>query len=363
MRGTCERGAPGRPPSGRWRPGSAARAALLALACCGLARTVGATGRGDSELEDAARRASLVRRASFVVVAAAQSLARTDVRATVREHDVTAPDGCGSVWGTWTAAGCAEHGDFSVAVSADGAFGVVTSSDGRAVRVLPGATHDEAVFRAVAARAPSRADPDASRDSHDERDAATPRRAPGAQRRAARIIDIAVLFTPRALVECGAGREHLKHCFAAAVATANEAALSFGEDVCFRLVGVVAAPVDCRGSSASELWDRVRGAHGAPLAAHCERVRAALGADIVCLVAGRRGDRTAGFATWSESLPDASAGRVAHVVVRADSLRAADLTLAHELGHALGLGHDVRTSSAMGPASARRARVYPAAAR
>jgi len=169
-----------------------------------------------------------------------------------------------------------------------------------------------------------------------------------------RALDVLVLYTPRALIDVGGSREHLKHCVDSALSTANEAFGAPSVNVAFHRRALVPVPTDDGGQSLRTIWRRLREPTSPRFGQLASLLVRRTQPDIVLLVTGRRSERCHGYAG-----PPRSDAEAAFAVLPVTELRHGDLTLAHELGHAVGLPHSglrVASSDLMSVDCAARAR-------
>ena len=264
-------------------------------------------------------------------------------------------------WGTWTLPGNRDKraayadGDF-IYVEYDGRIGgSVTGLGTHDVLLAPAGNGRVRMSRAFAPAA-QLCDEQAAANSSDNiwaipPSVLRPRASP------LRPLDLLVLYTPRALIDAGGSREHLKHCLDAALSTANEAFGAPETNITFHRRALVPVPTDDAGQSLHTIWRRLREPTSPRFGQLAAALHHQLRPDAILLITGRRAERCHGYAS-----PPRTPAEPAFAVVPITELRHGDLTLAHELGHCVGLEHrsdEAAASSVMGTGSPRRRREAP----
>ena len=155
-------------------------------------------------------------------------------------------------------------------------------------------------------------------------------------------VDVLIVFSPEAAAASG-GDDGMRALADLSVSATNDALANSLVDARVRLVDVRVLPYVESGSMSIDL-DRIT----APADGHLDDVHAlrqASGADIVSLVVEQNREGFEGLA-WLMQQPSPSFQSLAFSVVLRRS--AANLTLAHEIGHNLGLSHDRPNASSPG---------------
>ncbi len=150
------------------------------------------------------------------------------------------------------------------------------------------------------------------------------------------VIDVLALYTPGALAYHGGDAGRLQAHFSAAIETANLALVNSEIAAVFRIVGV--QPISYTGSNDLFL-DRIRltnPSDGFMDSAHT--LRNTFGADLVTLLT--EGAQNGGNASLPTNLTELNSGNFAFSANNIDAIQPGNLTLAHELGHNLGGGHE-----------------------
>ncbi len=148
-----------------------------------------------------------------------------------------------------------------------------------------------------------------------------------------RVIRVLFLYTLRALAECGGRRERLRQLVWATLDPTNETYAPHG--IHFAAADILPVPDDDRGLSGRQLCHALDNPGSREFGAIAAALETALDVDRICLIASRRG-REHGYALMPSERSGSTCGKL---VVRVADLGHGDLTLAHELGHTLGLEH------------------------
>ncbi len=154
-----------------------------------------------------------------------------------------------------------------------------------------------------------------------------------------RVVDVLFLLTPRSLAWFGGRRTVAEHAVDSAFARAEEAFRAPGIAVELSNAGLLPVPGDEGRDRVEALWRDLSDPDSVRFGATADTLRRGLEADLVVLVTAGPGTGDHGVALVPPAAGDVAQPPYCFAVVHVDQLRHGDQTLAHEIGHLLGLGH------------------------